>query len=80
MSIYRTDDDDSNKVVDLKNIPPDKLIQWENNTERTIILKTTEFADSLLFCENVVKASYEVANYTPLFGNDQQEKFWKEQV
>lgn len=68
---------DNTQLVESK---PDQIIAYDANNQKVIIENTTYLKTSLEFCERIVIAAYNVAEYVPDLRNDQHLKFWKEDV
>jgi hypothetical protein len=64
----------------LAELSPDDLIKYERNNENMIYNETHALTTSLGYCDKVVIAAYQVADYVPPLMNDEQSKFWKQDV
>lgn len=59
---------------------PAEVATYDSQHEHAIFRSTDALKKSLVFCEKVVIAAYNVADYVPNLRNDQHAKFWKEEV
>lgn len=64
----------------LVEINPDEVAKFDSQHEHAIFRSTDTLKKSLVFCEKVVIAAYNVAEYVPDLRNDKHAKFWKDEV
>ncbi len=55
-------------------------VRYDTETENVIYDETYKLAKSLEFCEQIVTAAHELADYVPDLSNDQHSEFWKNKV
>jgi hypothetical protein len=55
-------------------------VHYDMINENAIYDETYKLAKSLEFCEQIVTAAHQLADYVPDLSNDQHSEFWKQKV
>jgi hypothetical protein len=65
---------------ELAELSANDMITYDMQNEQLMHDQTDALQTSLIFCERIVMAAYQVAEYVPDLSNNQYATFWKEQV
>jgi len=65
---------------ELAKLITNNTVHYDMTNENAIYDETYKLAKSLEFCEQIVTAAHELAQYVPDLSNDQHSEFWKQKV